>query len=200
MNKYTLLIGFFLITTGLLYAQAPQSGNVHLTNKNEINGIVDINSFINSAVVTTDDDRQLTYHASMIKEITTVDDCDRQRTFRTFDYRSNGFFDRMEKKLFQVVNDGSITLLRRVFEYDIFNSDDEYTVEEWYYLEDGKVERIRSFRRQVLPLMDDHAEEMKKFRKLNKLRNLNVDVNMYLMVSYYNRLRSLEEQSLLSQR
>ncbi|MGB3585940.1 MAG: hypothetical protein WBA23_05345 [Tunicatimonas sp.] len=200
MRKYTLLIGLLITITSLSYAQAPHPGSLKLTNQNWVDGIVDINSFINSAIVTTDDERQLTYHASMIQEITTVDECDRQRTFRTFDYRSNGFFDRMEKKVFQVVSDGSVTLLRRVFEYDIFDAEDEYTVEEWYYVEEGKVERIRNFRRQVLPLMADYAKEMKEFRRLNKLRNLNNDVSMYLMVSYYNRLRSLEEQSLLSQR
>ncbi|WKN42731.1 hypothetical protein [Tunicatimonas pelagia] len=200
MRKYTLLIGFLFTITSFLHAQAPLPGNLKLNNQSQVDGVVDINSFINSAIVTTLDERQLTYHASMIEEITTIDECDRQRTFRSFDYRSNRFFDRMEKKLFQVVSDGSITLLRRVFEYDIFDADDEYAVEEWYYVENGKVERIRNFRRQVLPLMVDYEEKMQEFRKLNKLRNLNNDLSMYLMVSYYNRLRSLEEQSLLSQR
>ena len=200
MRMYTILIGILLFTTNLLQAQAPTEGSVRLTNQTEVSGMVDINSFINSAIVTTDDERQLTYHASMIEEIVTKDDCDRERNYRSFDYRSSSFFDRMEKKVFQVVSDGSITLLRRVFEYDIFDANDEYTIEEWYYIEDGKVERIRNFRRQVLPLMADYAEEMQKFRKLNKLRNLNDDISMYLMVSYYNRLQSLEEQSLLSQR
>mgnify|MGYP001792341591 CR=1 FL=1 len=200
MRMYTILIGILLFTTNLLQAQAPTEGSVRLTNQTEVSGMVDINSFINSAIVTTDDERQLTYHASMIEEIVTKDDCDRERNYRSFDYRSSSFFDRMEKKVFQVVSDGSITLLRRVFEYDIFDANDEYTIEEWYYIEDGKVERIRNFRRQVLPLMADYAEEMQKFRKLNKLRNLNDDLSMFLMVSYYNRLQSLEEQSLLSQR
>ncbi|MEM8965005.1 MAG: hypothetical protein AAGE93_01200 [Bacteroidota bacterium] len=200
MRMYTILIGILLFTTNLLQAQAPTQGSVRLTNQTEVSGMVDINSFINSAIVTTDDERQLTYHASMIEEIVTKDDCDRERNYRSFDYRSSSFFDRMEKKVFQVVSNGSITLLRRVFEYDIFDANDEYTIEEWYYIEDGKVERIRNFRRQVLPLMTDYAEEMQSFRKLNKLRNLNDDLSMYLMVSYYNRLQSLEEQSLLSQR
>ena len=200
MRMYTILIGILLFTTNLLQAQAPTEGSVRLTNQTEVSGMVDINSFINSAIVTTDDERQLTYHASMIEEIVTKDDCDRERNYRSFDYRSSSFFDRMEKKVFQVVSNGSITLLRRVFEYDIFDANDEYTIEEWYYIEDGKVERIRNFRRQVLPLMTDYAEEMQSFRKLNKLRNLNDDLSMFLMVSYYNRLQSLEEQSLLSQR
>jgi len=194
MRNYITLLILSTFTFFQSLAQAPQPGSVLLTNQTRVEGIVDINSFINSAIVTTDDERQLTYHASMIEEITTTDECDRVRTFRTYDYRSGSFFDRMEKKIFQVINDGSLVLLRRVFEYDIFDANDEYTVEEWYYIEDDKVQRIRSFRRQVLPLMADYADEMKQFRSLNKLRNLNDDISMYLMVSYYNRLESLESQ------
>lgn len=197
MRSYTLLFIFIITATFTLYAQEPASGSVSLTNQSQVEGVVDVNAFINSAIVTTDDERQLTYHASMINEIVTVDDCDRMRTFRSYDYRSNSFFDRMEKKLFQVVSEGSIVLLRRVFEYDIFDADDEYTVEEWYYIADNKVEKIRNFRRQVLPLMADHADEMREFRGLNKLRNLNDDISMYLMVSYYNRLQELEEPAAL---
>jgi hypothetical protein len=195
MRNYIILLTLSTFTFFQSLAQAPQPGSVLLTNQTRVEGVVDINSFINSAIVTTDDDRQLTYHASMIEEITTTDECDRVRTYRSFDYRSNSFFDRMEKKIFQVVNDGSLVLLRRVFEYDIFDANDEYTVEEWYYIEDDKVQRIRSFRRQVLPLMAEYADEMKQFRSLNKLRNLNDDISMYLMVSYYNRLDSFEKQS-----
>lgn len=185
-----------LVLAGLsLQAQAPTSGSLLLTNHNQVDGIVDINSFINSAIVTTDDDRQLTYHASMIEEIVTVDECDQVRTFRCYDYRSNSFFDRMEKKLFQVMNNGPIVLLRRVFEYDIFDASDDYTVEEWYYIKKGKVERIRNFRRQVLPLMDDQAKAMNEFRERNKIRSLNNEVNMYLMVSFYNQLKLGAESS-----
>ena len=202
MRTFILITGYWLMISVSLYAQAPHSGSVILTNQTQVEGKVDINSFINSAIVTTPDERQLTYHASMIDEIVTVDDCDQMRTFRWYDYRSNSFFDRMEKKLFQVVSDGSIVLLRRVFEYDIFDADDEYTVQEWYYVtEKNKVERIRNFRRQVLPLMNDYAEEMQAFRSRNniKLRRLNDEVSMFLMVSYYNRLHTLEEDTALSQ-
>ena len=188
-----LIASGWLFTSFALQAQAPNQGLVVLTNQTQVEGVVDINSFINSAIVTTVDERQLTYHASMIEEIITVDECDRERTFRSYDYRSNSFFDRMEKKLFQVVNDGPIVLLRRVFEYDIFDANDEYTVEEWYYITDGRVERIRSFRRQVLPLMAAYADEIKEFRHRNKLRNLNDEISMYLLVSYYNRLHTLDE-------
>ncbi|MEQ9442244.1 MAG: hypothetical protein RIG62_24600 [Cyclobacteriaceae bacterium] len=194
MRTLMLIAGGWLMLSFSLQAQAPTNGSVMLTNQTQMEGLVDINSFINSAIVTTADERQLTYHASMIDEIVTVDECDRMRTFRCYDYRSNSFFDRMEKKLFQVVSDGSVVLLRRVFEYDVFDANDEYTVEEWYYVEDGKVERIRNFRRQVLPLMADHADEMKEFRHRNKLRNLNNEISMYLMVSYYNRLHAVEEE------
>lgn len=177
-------------------AQKPQPGEVLLSNQTIIAGVVDINSFINSAVVTTADGRQLTYHASMIDQITMMDECDRIRRFQTFDYRSSSFFDRMEKKLFQVVEEGNITLLRRVFEYDVFDAEDEYEVEEWYYTTGDKVRRIKSFRRQVLPLMNAHAQEMRTFKKRNHLHHLNREVSMYLMVSHYNVLRAAEASNL----
>ena len=178
----------FLLHSGL-YAQAPHEGKVRLNNQEVIKGVVDINSFINSAIVTTSDGRQLTYHASMIEAIETVDECDFSREYRCYDYRSNSFFDRMEKKLFQVVSDGEITLLRRMFEYDVFDASDEYTIEEFYFVDkDNKVKRLKSFKRQILPLMDSHKEEMEIFRKRNGLHNLNKEVNMYLMITYFNRL------------
>ena len=195
MLKTSLIILFcFLAWTAR--AQEPQPGEVLLANQTVIAGVVDINSFINSAIVTTEDGRQLTYHASMIDRITVMDECDRVRRFQTYDYRSNSFFDRMEKKLFHVVEAGEITLLRRVFEYDVFDAEDEYEVEEWYYTTGGKVRRIKNFRRQVLPLMDAYAQEMKTFKKRNHLRHLNREVSMYLMISHYNVLSAAKATNL----
>ena len=199
MMKSNLLI-FFCCFAGFAWAQDSQPGKILLTNQTVVEGVVDVNSFINSAVVTTEDGRQLTYHASMIEKIVTTDECDRVRQYQTFDYRSNSFFDRMEKKLFQLVEYGDITLLRRTFEYDVFDEEDEYEVEEWYYTTGEKVRRIRSFRRQLLPLMADHAHEMKSFKKRNQLGNLNREANMFLMVSHYNTLRAADEYSLTSLR
>ncbi len=192
----TNLIILFCLLAWTAHAQEPQPGQVLLANQTVITGVVDINSFINSAIVTTDDGRQLTYHASMIDQITVVDECDRVRRFQTFDYRSNSFFDRMEKKLFHVVEAGEITLLRRVFEYDVFDAEDEYEVEEWYYTTGDKVRRIKSFRRQVLPLMDAYAQEMKTFKKRNHLRRLNREASMYLMVTHYNVLSASKATNL----
>lgn len=192
----TNLIILFCLMAWATRAQEPQPGKVLLTNQTIIAGVVDINSFINSAVVTTPDGRQLTYHASMIDQITVMDECDRVRRFKTFDYRSSSFFDRMEKKLFQVVETGEITLLRRVFEYDVFDAEDEYEVEEWYYTTGDKVRRIKSFRRQVLPLMNTYAQEMKVFKKRNHLRRLNQEAAMYLMVAHYNVLSAAEATNL----
>ncbi len=192
----TSLITLFCLLAWTARAQEPQPGEVLLANQTVIAGVVDINSFINSAIVTTPDGRQLTYHASMIDQITVVDECDRVRRFKTLDYRSGSFFDRMEKKLFQVVETGEITLLRRVFEYDVFDAEDEYEVEEWYYTTGEKVRRIKNFRRQVLPLMDAYAQEMKTFKKRNHLRHLNREVSMFLMVSHYNVLSAAEATNL----
>lgn len=183
----SLAITYFLIQ-GAAFAQEPAFGKVRLVHEKEVAGVIDINSFINSAIVTLEDGRQQTYHASMIEEIVTVDECDRERIYRCFDYRSNGFFDRLEKKLFQVVNDGNITLLRRVFEYDVFDAADEYEIEEYYFYHGEKVHRIKNFRRQVMPLMSDHSRSMEVFRERNKIKHLNKEGNMYLMVSYYNRI------------
>ena len=194
--KHASLTLFFCTIVLSLSAQAPQPGQLVLNSQATIEGEVDINAFINSAVVTTPDGRQLTYHASMIDEISTVDECDRVRTYRCYDYRSSSFFDRLEKKLFHVVEDGNITLLRRLFEYDVFDADDEYTVEEWYYLDGDKVRRLRNFKRQIMPLMVDHADEMQEFKQRNRLRNLNKDVNMFLMVSHYNTISRPEGQTL----
>ena len=194
----TNLFILFSLFTFTAWAQEPQAGKVLLTNQTVIEGVVDVNSFINSVVVTTDDGRQLTYHASMIDEIVTTDECDRVRRYLTLDYRSNSFFDRMEKKIFQLVEDGDITLLRRTFEYDVFDAEDEYEVEEWYYTTGKKIRRIKSFRRQVLPLMTDYAQEMKTFKKRNQLGNLNRQTSMYLMVSHYNILKAADHYSLAS--
>ena len=195
MIKTNLIILFCLVAL-IARAQEAQPGEVLLTNQTIIAGVVDINSFINSAIVTTADNRQLTYHASMIDQIMVVDECDRVRRFQAFDYRSNSFFDRMEKKLFQVVEAGEITLLRRVFEYDVFDAEDEYEVEEWYYTTGDKVRRIKSFRRQVLPLMEAYAQEMKTFKKRNHLRRLNREAAMYLMVAHYNVLSAAKATNL----
>ncbi|MFP4091178.1 MAG: hypothetical protein ACLFUB_17055 [Cyclobacteriaceae bacterium] len=196
MKRFVLVCTLALSSFALM-AQAPQPGKVHLKSNDVIAGVVDINSFGNSASVTTEDGRQLTYHASMISSIETTDECDFKREFRCFDYRSNSFFDRMEKKIFQVVSDGKITLLRRVFEYDVFDTTDEYTIEEWYFInKDGKVKRIRNFKRQLYPLMSSHEEAMNAFRERNQLGNLNREENMFLMVSFYNRLHNLSDGSL----
>ena len=199
MMKISLSILFSFFTL-LAWAQEPQKGKILLTNQTVIEGVVDVNSFINSAVVTTEDGRQLTYHASMIDKIVTVDECDQVRQYQTFDYRSNSFFDRMEKKIFQLVEYGDITLLQRTFEYDVFDEEDEYRVEEWYYTTGEKVRRIKSFRRQILPLMADHAQEMKTFKKRNQLGNLNREANIYLMVSHYNTLSAVNSYQLTSSR
>ena len=194
--KHSSLTLLFCILSLSLFAQAPQPGQVMLKNQVTIEGEIDINAFINSAVVTTQDGRQLTYHASMIDQISTVDECDRIRTYRCYDYRSNSFFDRLEKKLFHVVEDGNITLLRRIFEYDVFDADDEYTVEEWYYLDGSKVRRLRNFKRQIMPLMADHFDEMQVFKQQNHLRNLNKEINMFLMISHYNSISQANLQTL----
>lgn len=188
LRYLTIIFSFFYYS---VYAQEPAPGKVMLSNGKIVMGEVDINSFTNSAIVTLDDGRQLTYHASMIQEIVTKDACEQERIYRCLTYRSNIFFDRREKKLFQVLNDGNITLLRRVFEYDVFDASDEYEIEEWYYYTESKVHRIKNFKRQVLPLMEDYEKDMKTFRERNKIRNLNKEVNMYLMVSFYNRISEL---------
>lgn len=191
------LISLSFLLQVSVFAQAPQEGKVILNSQEVISGMVDINAFINSAVVTTSEGKQLTYHASMIAGIETVDECDFSREYRCYDYRSNSFFDRMEKKLFQVVSDGEITLLRRVFEYDVFDASDEYTIEEFYFLDEANnVKRLKSFKRQILPLMDSYQEEMEVFRKRNGLGNLNKEVNMYLMISYFNRLNGDEGEAI----
>lgn len=192
MKKSYYLIIFFLLWQWATYGQEATTGKVLLTNGKVIEGTVDINSFINSAIVTLDDGRQLTYHASMIEGIQTVDECNHVQIYRSYDYRSNGFFDRLEKKLFQVLSDGNITLLRRTFEYDVFDANDEYEIEEWYYYTGNKVNRIKSFRRQVIPLMEDYEKDMKVFRQRNKIKNLNKEANMLLMVSYYNQISKLD--------
>ena len=196
MIKTNLFILIYL-TAISAWAQEPQPGRVLLTNQTVVEGVVDVNSFINSAIVTTEDGRQLTYHASMIDKIVTTDECDRMRRYQTFDYRSNSFFDRMEKKIFQLVEEGDITLLRRIFEYDVFDAEDEYEVEEWYYVTSRKIRRIKSFRRQLLPLMADHAQEMRTFKKRNQL-GLNRQEAMYLMVSHYNTLKAADRYRLAS--
>lgn len=196
MRSFLLTLSLLILHT-VLYAQSPQDGLVTLKSNEVISGTVDINSFSNSAVVTTEDGRQLTYHASMIQSIETVDECDFRREYRCYDYRSNSFFDRLEKKIFQVVADGEITLLRRVFEYDVFDATDEYSVEEFYYLnEEDEVKRVRSFKRQVLPMMETYAQEMDTFRERNQIVNMNRELNMYLLISYYNRLNTLQEDAL----
>jgi len=188
-----LLITALLIVQSSLFAQTSEKGIVKLNNQEEVEGTVDINTFINSAVVTTADGRQLTYHASMIKSIETEDECGFARSYRCYDYRSNSFFDRLEKKVFQVVADGEITVLRRLFEYDVFDASDDYTIDEFYFVdENNQVKRLRNFKRQILPLMKSHEKEMKVFRKRNGFKNLNKEINMYLMVNYYNRLNSLD--------
>lgn len=188
LHYLPIILSFFYCS---VCAQEPSPGKVLLNNNKVISGTIDINSFNNSAIVTMDDGRQLTYHASMIREIVTVDACEQERIYRCLTYRSSIFFDRPEKKLFQVLNDGNITLLRRVFEYDVFDASDEYEIEEWYYYKENKVHRIKSFKRQVLPLMEDHEKDMRTFRERNKIKNLNKEVNMYLMVSFYNRISEL---------
>jgi len=196
MRSYLLTFTLFILHTGL-FAQASHDGFVTLKSTETIQGQVDINAFINSAIVTTEDGRQLTYHASMIDHIATVDECDFRRQYRCLDYRSNSFFDRLEKKIFQVVAEGEVTLLRRVFEYDVFDASDEYSVEEFYFLnEEQEVKKLRNFRRQVLPMMDSHAEQMMDFRERNRIVNMNRELNMYLMVSFYNRLHELEGEAL----
>lgn len=196
MRSFLLTLSLLTLHTAL-YAQAPHDGYVTLKSKEVIHGKVDINSFSNSAVVTTEDGRQLTYHASMINSVETVDECEFRREYRCYDYRSNSFFDRLEKKIFQVVADGEITLLRRVFEYDVFDASDEYSVEEFYYLnEENKVKRVRNFRRQILPLMDTYSREMDTFRDRNQIVNMNRELNMYLLISYYNRLSNLQGDAL----
>jgi hypothetical protein len=184
-------------SVGTSLAQVPRSGKVYLRNSDVIAGTIDINSFSNAATVTTEDGRQLTYHASMLAAIETTDECDFRRKYYCYDYRSNRFFDRMEKKIFQVVAEGEVTLLRRLFEYDVFDTTDEYTIEEWYYLNDkGEVRRIRNFKRQLYAKMDRYEQAMEEFRQRNEISNLNREENMFLMVSFYNRLHNLSDDTL----
>ncbi len=192
-NIFCFLAALFLLQS--VYAQAPARGKVVLTNHNIMEGIIDVNAFINSAIVTLEDGRQLTYHASMIEEIVTVDECGEQQLYRCYDYRSSSFFDRLEKKIFYVLAEGNITLLRRTFEYDVFDASDEYEIEEWYYYTEKEVRRIKNFKRQVLPLMADYKQDMKVFRERNNIKRLNKEGNIYLMVSYYNRISHLDELS-----
>lgn len=196
MKKLFYLTAFFILSQWSVYGQAPATGSILLTNGKVVEGMIDINSFINSAIVTLEDGRQLTYHASMIREISTIDECDNVLTYRSYDYRSSSFFDRLEKKLFQVLSDGNITLLRRTFEYDVFDASDEYEIEEWYYYNENKINRIKSFKRQVLPLMADYEADMEVFRKRNKIKNLNKEASMFLMVSYYNSISKTDAVSL----
>jgi len=195
MNNHILVI-LLLCYTSLSMAQAPRQGQLLLEDET-ISGIIDINSFSNAAVVTTPSGQKYTYHASMIKSIQTIDECDFLRTYRCYEYRSNSFFDRREKKIFQVISEGEITLLRRIFEYDVFDASDEYTIDEFYVMDaNHKIKRIRNFKRQVLPLMGAHAEKISVFCDRNQMRRLNKGINMYLIISYYNRLKSIEENRL----
>jgi hypothetical protein len=171
-------------------AQPTRWGKVYLSNQLSMEGIVDID-FGTDRIVVERDSVMLSFHSSMIDKIITVDECDNKRLYQSFEYRSDKFGDRKSKKLFQVVATGKIGLLRRVTEFDVFYADDAYTIDEWYGLVDGKVKQIKSFRKDVLPLMDDFEAEVQDFKKKNKIKSYNDGANMYLLVSYYNRISEM---------
>jgi hypothetical protein len=172
------------------FAQPTRWGKVYLSNQLSMEGIVDID-FGTDRIVVERDSVMLSFHSSMIDKIITVDECDNKRLYQSFEYRSEKFGDRKSKKLFQVVATGKIGLLRRVTEFDVFYADDAYTIDEWYGLVDGKVKQIKSFRKDVLPLMDDFEAEVQDFKKKNKIKSYNDGANMYLLVSYYNRISEM---------
>lgn len=169
------------------FAQPARWGKVQLSNQLSVEGIVDID-FATNRVVVESDSVMLSFHASMIDKIVTVDECDNKRMYQSFEFRSEKFGDRRGKKLFQVVATGKIGLLRRVTEFDVFYADEAYAVDEWFSLVDGEVDKIKNFKKDVLTLMDDFGDEVKDFKKKNKIKSYNDGGNMYLIISYYNRI------------
>lgn len=185
--KSVVLIFSLALLNLTAFAQPARWGTVHLSNQLSMEGIVDID-FSSDRVVVERDSVMLSFHSSMIDKIITVDECDNKRLYQSFEYRSEKFGDRKSKKLFQVVATGKISLLRRVTQFDVFYADEAYTIDEWYRVVDGKVKQIKNFKKDVLPLMEDYEDEVKDFKKKNKIRSYNDGANMYLIVSYYNRI------------
>ncbi len=169
------------------FAQPTRWGIVYLNNQMSMEGIVDID-FGTDRIVVERDSVMLSFHSSMIDRIITIDECDNQRIYQSFEYESEKFGDRKSKRLFQVVATGKIGLLRRVTEFDVFYADDAYTVDEWYGLVDGKVKQVKNFKKDLLPLMGDYEDEIQDFKKKNKIKSYNDGANMYLIITYYNRI------------
>lgn len=172
----------FIPLTVFAWDNPPTTGTVYLQSGEQVSGNISIDFWHDVVVVTNEDDQKIVNHASMIEQVVTVDQCQKARTFRVFPHDKG-------LHLFQLVTHGKIKLLRRIFDYESFGSEEGYTIDRWFVLADNnQVKPVKNFKRQVLPMMNDREEELEQFAEVNNIRKLKRVENMFLLVSYYNSL------------
>ena len=82
-----------------------------------------------------------------------------------------------------------MTLLRRYLTYDVFDAEDDYEIEELYYLDDNDgPQMLKNFKKQILPLMSDKAQEIEEWQEETKTRRFKTTQDVYRCVSFYNEL------------
>jgi hypothetical protein len=178
------IITFLLFVSFSVFAweKPPTTGTVYLQSGEQVSGTISIDFWHDVVVVTNEEDQKIVNHASMIEQVVTVDQCQKARTFRVFPYDEG-------LHLFQLVTHGKIKLLRRIFDYESFGSEEGYTIDRWFVLAgNNQPEPVKNFKRQVLPLMDDRKEELEQFAEANNIKKLKRVENMFLLVSFYNSL------------
>ncbi len=182
---------FTLVTAFVLYypsfAQQFLPGEVVMTNQKILNGTIAVDYATNTVIV-QQEEKKFIYHASVIEQVITINGLRQLTIYKTFDHKSKGLFDRWERKFFEIVTFGKISLVKRGIDFADEEDGDGYTMYDWYLLEQGHLKEIRNFKKDVLPKMAGHLEEMETFINENNLWNLRNGDHIYQLVSYYNRL------------
>lgn len=128
--------------------------------------------------------------------------------------KPDAYYAHHGKKFLELVMQGDITVMREeklklretyddqdrtaILKRNLYSDPTLVVGFDYYFNKDGSTYELKNFKKQVLPLMADHQQEVERFIKENKF-DLSSWEDQYEVINYYNDLKSKQQNQVVTQ-
>lgn len=177
------------------HSQAWSEGEVVLMSGEKIEGLINIDYKLDIVQCKRQNGSIMAFSPVKVSHFSFFDqEIKNRRFFAAINFENR--YDYEHKSFFEVIINGELSVLRkgkyvkRVPVRD--GTSNHYNVKtivhhNYYVFTNDEQKRIRNFRKDVLPMMEEHEEKLARYIKKHKL-NVNELVDQLMVVNYYNYL------------
>lgn len=179
--------------------QAWSEGEVVLMSGEKIEGLINIDYKLDIVQCKLEDGSIRAFSPVNVSHFSFFDqETKNRRFFAAINFENR--YDYEHKSFFEVIINGELSVLRKgkyvkrvpVRSGAATNYNVKTIVHHNYYaFTNDEQKRIRNFRKDVLPMMEEHEDKLKRYIKKHKL-NVNELVDQLMVVNYYNYLGNPE--------